>query len=271
MAPKKAAAGKKEPGAKDADKDAAAKDDAEKPKDESTSPSLMEKLRLSPTLAYICITFCTLLSIAALGMMGLFLFEFLKTAILRAAAAEIEAFMDTVEPDLRDNTTLEKLIAVHSYADKLAGWATQSIAVEKAIAEVTALLEQKWQAHDGSIYLFPDPSKTFQEAADFCVTQNATLPTVETEMEEEFLETIIATQPDSSWIGLRKKNNKWEWLDGRPLLVTFWAADKPTTNGPDCVIVDTACTMPRQCWMDIACNETKKSVCKQRGNPEWLE
>ncbi|XP_026234598.1 C-type lectin domain family 17, member A-like isoform X2 [Anabas testudineus] len=65
------------------------------------------------------------------------------------------------------------------------------------------------------------------------------------------------------WIGARKRQGKYYWINGGgPLTFTQWAPDKPKGSQDDCVEMNFGAW---GLWNNQACSENRLFVCEKRG------
>ncbi|XP_078507326.1 NKG2-D type II integral membrane protein-like [Lissotriton helveticus] len=70
-----------------------------------------------------------------------------------------------------------------------------------------------WIWTNGTCYFYSEEKKTWDESQKFCESHNGTLPI----LDQRFLDTIRRYKTiDDPWIGLRKINDSWQWLNGSP-------------------------------------------------------
>lgn len=77
--------------------------------------------------------------------------------------------------------------------------------------------------------LYPD-SMTWEEAAAICEEAGGYLVSINTEREQEFLNSICTGEKNLYWIGLERKNSGWQWIYDGPLDYANWAADEPNED-----------------------------------------
>ncbi|OCT90316.1 hepatic lectin [Xenopus laevis] len=117
-----------------------------------------------------------------------------------------------------------------------------------------------WRAFGGSCYYIVS-EMTWTDAQTFCKKLNSNLVIINSEMEQNFLESI-ANRSDV-WIGLRRaQRNEWRWVDGTIHNVSdgFWMKGEPFNAGgkEDCVHI----LLGRK-WNDRDCTFEEKSFCEK--------
>lgn len=84
---------------------------------------------------------------------------------------------------------------------------------------------------EGHYYEVFDVDMTWSEAKAFCESRNAYLATINSEEEQNFLQTICQNGTKNLyWFGLKKNNNEWTWVTGEPLSFTKWAPNEPNSD-----------------------------------------
>src|SRR2546422_11293626 len=106
------------------------------------------------------------------------------------------------------------------------------------------MLPKRWEA---KTFLFDGTGALcFREAERFCYEQNATIVSIHSRAEHDFVINWIVhelkqTEFSSMWTGAQRNYiGKFWWADGTPFDYSNWGLGEPskTSNGEDCVEID---------------------------------
>ncbi|XP_030421293.1 C-type lectin domain family 4 member F-like isoform X2 [Gopherus evgoodei] len=143
-------------------------------------------------------------------------------------------------------------------------------AVQGRYSDVLTKLSRGWRFYGGNLYYFSQEKKSFDEAEQFCVSQDSHLTSVSSQAEQEFLSN--ETKGEDHWIGLtdRETEGSWRWVDGTEYRADasrgFWEENQPdnwhqeTGGREDCVEIR---TMELKWWNDANCTLPSRWICKQ--------
>ncbi|XP_039374314.1 C-type lectin domain family 4 member F-like [Mauremys reevesii] len=141
--------------------------------------------------------------------------------------------------------------------------------VQGRYSDVLTKLSRGWSFYGGNLYYFSQEKKPWDEAEQFCVSQDSHLTSVSSQ-EQEFLSK--ETQGEAHWIGLndRETEGSWRWADGTEYRADasrgFWAQNEPDNydpkkdGGEDCVHTE---PRKRNLWNDANCTQPFRWICKQ--------
>ncbi|XP_059577248.1 C-type lectin domain family 4 member F-like [Alligator mississippiensis] len=124
---------------------------------------------------------------------------------------------------------------------------------------------QGWRHHGGNLYYFSKEKSSWEEAEQFCVSQNSHLSSVLSREEQEYLATEL--RGAYHWIGLsdREAEGSWRWVDGSKYTEGFWSESQPDNwdqgvgGTEDCVHL----SKPRyETWNDANCALQHHWICK---------
>ncbi|XP_030614161.1 CD209 antigen-like protein E [Archocentrus centrarchus] len=121
-----------------------------------------------------------------------------------------------------------------------------------------------WTKFSSSCYLLSAGSGSWDAGRKDCRDKGADLVVIDSPEEQAFLSTIIQT---NTWIGLNEKEQEgqWKWVDGTPLILSYWATNEPNNAGTphhdeDCVHIRDE---DRMTWNDISCASSFKWICEK--------
>ncbi|XP_059579425.1 C-type lectin domain family 4 member F-like [Alligator mississippiensis] len=91
---------------------------------------------------------------------------------------------------------------------------TPCAVMKNQFRNVVTKLSQGWRHHGGNLYYFSKEKRSWEEAEQFCVSQNSHLSSVLSREEQEYLATQV--KGADHWIGLsdREAEGFWRWVDG---------------------------------------------------------
>ncbi|XP_039374162.1 C-type lectin domain family 4 member F-like [Mauremys reevesii] len=150
-------------------------------------------------------------------------------------------------------------------------------AVQGRCSYLLTKVSRGWRFFNGNFYYFSHEMKSWDEAEQFCVSQDSHLTSVSSQAEQEFLSN--ETQEQDHWIGLtdQETEGSWHWVDGTEYRADasrgFWAENQPDNwhqgigGREDCVHIS---PMNRNLWNDINCTEPFRWICKQAHGPAGM-
>jgi hypothetical protein len=124
------------------------------------------------------------------------------------------------------------------------------------------------QYSDEKCFKVLDRSKlfTFEEARQFCANQSATLAVIHSKAEQEFLSEYLFKFGDvvnEIWIGLRKINGLYKWIDDSELDFSEWAIGSPSNRIDfDCVQISSEVYQIGE-WVDKPCSRKNIAICQK--------
>jgi hypothetical protein len=116
------------------------------------------------------------------------------------------------------------------------------------------------------LYLYPrkdiDRIQSFDAGEAFCRKYNATLVSIRSIAENQFLQNWLYNLGITIWIGLSRTLSvpfdEWEWTDGSPVDFTQWY--EPPQFGDDCAYFAPRANPAR--WFAEKCDKTLDIVCQ---------
>ena len=103
---------------------------------------------------------------------------------------------------------------------------------------------------------------TMYAAEQFCADQGGQLATVVSQWEHDQLNEMIEDNHYIVWLGGKRRQKDWEWLDGRPWTFQNWMSHHATNNeGKDCVRMVGNKWIPEK-WVAAPCNEMSMFICE---------
>merc|ERR1711953_992287 len=139
-----------------------------------------------------------------------------------------------------------------------------------SLASPTTDCQAGWSAFNGNCYKFFSEEKTWENAKDQCVEEQANLVSLHSEEEHQF---VVGLNGGFPWLGGRRdpgNGNNFVWSDGTPWDYTNWARGAPDNNkgNEDCAHMKKK-VAERHKWNDRPCSHVKTFVCKKGSN--WLK
>ncbi|XP_072035475.1 low affinity immunoglobulin epsilon Fc receptor-like [Amphiura filiformis] len=146
------------------------------------------------------------------------------------------------------------------------GW-NNHISLRFEILKCKGICLEDWNYHDDSCYYVNTTSMLFDEATTMCESMGATLTSIHTQAEQNFVVSIASG--NAVWIGLNDviQEGVYEWLDGTQVSYFYWSTSSGQPNnalgGQDCVQV-----LSTGGWADEKCltYESGGLVCKKRAH-----
>ncbi|XP_030003826.1 lactose-binding lectin l-2-like [Sphaeramia orbicularis] len=127
-----------------------------------------------------------------------------------------------------------------------------------------------WYTFKGRCYKYVATELTWADAELHCVSQWATLVSIHSLEEHNFVKSLIQNFDHAqghTWIGLSDthKEGAWMWSDGCPVDYVLWDKGQPDNHqgNEDCVGTNYGESLK---WNDMPCSEAFPSVCAFR-NP----
>ncbi|XP_065558815.1 macrophage mannose receptor 1-like [Artemia franciscana] len=121
--------------------------------------------------------------------------------------------------------------------------------------------------NDCSCFQYVDGYVRYEIAEQICNGFGGNLPSIHSEENNKFLYVFPNDLRRGAWIGLRRINNTFKWVDESDLDYTSWNDDAPTNgaNSSDCVhymgYEDEGYTVPFK-WRDSPCTELRPILCE---------
>eukprot|EP00079_Xenopus_tropicalis_P010520 XP_002935447.3 PREDICTED: hepatic lectin-like [Xenopus tropicalis] len=117
-----------------------------------------------------------------------------------------------------------------------------------------------WKKFDGNCYYIVTTMKNWTEARAICKSMNSDLVVINSEREQNFLESL--TDESEFWIGLKRDKDRWRWVDGTLHNPSegFWMKGEPNNSGgkEDCVHM-----WRDKKWNDKVCTFLQKAFCEK--------
>ncbi|XP_037754381.1 C-type lectin domain family 4 member F-like isoform X2 [Chelonia mydas] len=217
----------------------------------------------------------TLVALAS-SLLAVTLLYFRAQSKLQAVEEAVQKLQVSLRPDNASDTSakesdslqlLDKALAgVRMLKAQLDNVSAARAAEQGRCSHVLTKLSRGWRFHGGNLYFFSQEKKPWDEAEQFCVSQDSHLTSVSSQVEQEFLSN--ETKGGSHWIGLtdRGTEGSWRWVDGTEFRADasrgFWEQNQPdnwhqgTGGREDCVEI-----RPRR--NDANCTLPSRWICKQ--------
>ncbi|CAM5151326.1 unnamed protein product [Natator depressus] len=230
------------------------------------------------------------LVVLASSLLAVALLYFRAQSKLQAVEEAVQKLQVSLRPDNTSDTSAKELDSLQLLDEALAGVrmlkdqlghvsaaygeiqtrldnvSAARAAVQGRCSYVLTKLSRGWRFYGGNLYYFSQEKKPWDEAEQFCVSQDSHLTSVSSQVEQEFLSSEIKGQ--SHWIGLtdRGTEGSWRWVNGTEFRADasrgFWEENQPdnwhqgTGGREDCVEI-----RPR--WNDANCTLPSRWICKQ--------
>ena len=130
---------------------------------------------------------------------------------------------------------------------------------------VETLCRSGWKHFEGACYKFTNnPRRTWRMASKACKANKATLLSIHSSDENDFIHSIINIDNKFAWIGLSDLRNEGQfvWEDGTSGNYRNWRQPtEPNNTGgkEDCAFIS-----HDKKWNDVPCSESFPYICKYR-------
>ncbi|XP_063070605.1 basic proline-rich protein-like [Engraulis encrasicolus] len=116
-----------------------------------------------------------------------------------------------------------------------------------------------WGVFECNCYYNDQVSRTFSHGRLFCQSLGADLVIVKSQEKQSYLTTMYY----AGWIGVKKKDGIWRWIDDTPLSTGYWHPTQPDAS--ECVVIHSSSnTSDIRTWHDYACeNSWQYSICER--------
>ncbi|XP_041961974.1 asialoglycoprotein receptor 2 isoform X4 [Alosa sapidissima] len=126
----------------------------------------------------------------------------------------------------------------------------------------SANCKEGWVYYQSSCYLFVHKWNSWEDSKTDCEKERAHLVTIDTVEEQAFINnhTEYYYQGYGYWIGLRKIQDKWQWVDGRDLTGGHWIR----TEGSGCVLSMPSTLDHLKSWRSDFCSGHNRWICEKQ-------
>ncbi|XP_077327637.1 asialoglycoprotein receptor 1-like isoform X2 [Lithobates pipiens] len=203
------------------------------------------------------------LMLEKLKVMETFIMDFRKSEVM-SKVAEIESSMKHI----LSNEVAGSLSNDHQRI--LAALGDLAEEIWKGNSSVDSLCVKGWVHHGTSCYFRFPKIRSWMDAKKSCEDNKAHLVVIDSQEEMDFLRRI--SRSSTSWIGLKKENGSWKWVDGTPLkkTPTFWAPGQPDNfaiqydeDDDEVEAEDCAHLVDADSWHDIRCSQSFAYICEK--------
>ncbi|XP_058850010.1 C-type lectin domain family 4 member E-like isoform X2 [Acipenser ruthenus] len=129
-----------------------------------------------------------------------------------------------------------------------------------------------WVLFNGKCYYFSTDRMNWTSSRDNCTSLGGHLVIIESEAEQEFIQSQVRRIRDFFWIGLSDEVTEGEflWVDNTPPSTTYWKVNEPDNTlifegnqhpNADCAVIDYK-VAPLQSWGDTQCSVLVRRVCE---------
>ncbi|XP_037830738.1 asialoglycoprotein receptor 1-like isoform X2 [Kryptolebias marmoratus] len=123
-----------------------------------------------------------------------------------------------------------------------------------------------WRQINSKCYFLSTESKRWNDGRKQCQSQGADLVVIDNEQEQNAIYRMDGSQYLFFWIGLRRKDGAFKWVDGSELKTTFWQNGQPDNGGlnskEDCVEMGDE-NQPLASWNDVPCEQMRRWLCEK--------
>ena len=119
--------------------------------------------------------------------------------------------------------------------------------------------ESGWSEFENACYRFFSSSLSWGSAMSSCLSYDSQLTSILTSAEQNFIESIITSSYEKTWIGGKMGTFEYEWEDGSEFAYTNWYSGEPDYEG--CIYMYPSYSYE---WYDYSCTDANYYVCKKR-------
>ncbi|KAL2087134.1 hypothetical protein ACEWY4_018193 [Coilia grayii] len=131
--------------------------------------------------------------------------------------------------------------------------------LQDRIAKLKKRCPSGWIYFNTKCYLIDSSKKTWTESRTYCQTHGADLVIISSREEQVFIYGLRK----SVWIGLRKEQGQWEWVNNTKLSSSFWEKGQPNNHPPEnCTLLFSKASNTLFSWHDYPCNDQQHFTCK---------
>ncbi|KAL2087722.1 hypothetical protein ACEWY4_016550 [Coilia grayii] len=116
-----------------------------------------------------------------------------------------------------------------------------------------------WVYFHCNCYYLSSLEKTWVEARETCRSTEADLVTINSREEQVFINKLNK----SSWIGLQRAENGWEWVDNTVLSNESWRLLQPDNNTENCVMSIPDLSNSTFAWQGTRCDSNLSFYCEK--------
>ncbi|XP_056592929.1 asialoglycoprotein receptor 1-like [Triplophysa dalaica] len=117
----------------------------------------------------------------------------------------------------------------------------------------------KWIKYNFSFYYISSEEKSWTDSREDCKERGADLVIINSIEEQEFMQNATAGYGfNPFWIGLRKEEGLWKWIDETTLKTSFWIDGYPRSDNHYCARTSSSG------WSDFSCDAKYGWICEKR-------
>ncbi|XP_042072542.1 C-type lectin domain family 12 member A isoform X1 [Haplochromis burtoni] len=182
---------------------------------------------------------------------------------LREKNEQLEAQNKVLETEKENLTEQIRDISWNNLNISRSQWSIDAYCPKENNNRACKPCQNGWDHVKSSCYAVNNPErdewKTWEEAQENCREKSSDLPVVINEEEKKTVSENSWKYDENKgyWIGLRVKDGKWKWLDGRNLTNSSWI-DQPPSDGHCAVSVQ------NEGFKSVNCNEKNRWICKKK-------
>ncbi|XP_048105020.1 C-type lectin domain family 4 member M-like [Alosa alosa] len=115
-----------------------------------------------------------------------------------------------------------------------------------------------WRYFNTKCYLISSSKNTWSESRQRCKDIGGDLAIINDKEEQVFIHGLGIPV----WIGLRKIQGGWKWVDNTLLSTKYWDSGQPNDENEDCVVSDCPAGDPFSIWHDYLCSVKHSFICE---------
>ncbi|XP_077157751.1 CD209 antigen-like protein B isoform X2 [Paroedura picta] len=187
------------------------------------------------------------------------------------AAKRIQAFIGCYNDSFRDANDTVKFEEAKRLTEHLTNLNLRNDELLESIDDIIDRRHDYWIPFGGNLYFLSQEDDLYSKARTDCENRGSMMIDITSAEEEEFVQAIMERH-GTTWLGLRRRNNVWVWLTGKPLENTgFWASGHPRNDRDMNCAYMYKCKAKGNCWESGECPLFRRYwICKLRPDPRWV-
>ncbi|XP_063065169.1 CD209 antigen-like protein E [Engraulis encrasicolus] len=134
------------------------------------------------------------------------------------------------------------------------------IKLQDRISKLTKPCPSGWLYHfNTKCYRYHNTAKTWSDSRAHCQSQGGDLVVIGSREEQVFIHGLARGK--TVWIGLKRVNGKWKWVNNDEASTTFWYDGQPDNGGEECGVLDSSGN-PLSSWHDYYCSTEHAVLCQ---------
>ena len=126
-----------------------------------------------------------------------------------------------------------------------------------------------WSKFRNACYKYFTTLRDWNSAQTTCNAFRAQLTSIHSQEEADFTADLQNSSVlQSTWIGGRRRDNAFQWIDGTPFDFTYWSRNEPNNRGGNENCMDFGDILfgsfGKNTWNDVPCTYRRNFLCKKQ-------